>query len=297
MTNTARIVFLHRGPSPYLYYVVKQARHWNPSAEIIVLSDIARPELRRSANVVPIEHFGGGAEELARIYQHHSTNSHGFELFCFQRWFILREYLAAHPAARLVHLDSDVLTFTEFEPEFARLGAFDVGIVGFQGPQSMLIAHPGFVTALCDHITRLFTEEAAELAAMYAKWRETTDSTAVSDMHALHTLLASGQFRKLDLAMVRDGSAYDGVIHEADGFAFADGQKRLTWREGQPWGARADSGAPVRFQTLHCQGHSKHRILEHFKARDFSYYLDRIAERIRRFAPKFPSPLPPTAAR
>lgn len=281
--NAPRLVFLHRGASPYLYYVVKQARRWNPRSEIVVLSDLPRPELRRVATVVSLDRYLDGAAKLARIYQHLSGNSPSFELFCFQRWFVLREYLAAHPAERLVHLDSDVLTFVSFDSEFARLGSFDVGIVGFQGPQSMLIANAAFIPALCDHITRLFAEESAQLATMYAEWKTKTDNTAVSDMHALHTLLAKGAFRQIDLAVVRDDMAYDGVIHEAEGYALADGQKLLAWRRGQPWGMLEKGGALVRFATLHCQGPSKHRILEHFQARDASYYLDRGFERVRQF--------------
>lgn len=287
------IAFVHTGPSVYLYYVVKQARRWNPTAEIVVLSDIPRPEIRRYAKVALMAEFSDGAAEFARVYQHLSVNPFGFELFCFQRWFVLRDFLATHPAARVVHLDSDVLSYTDFAPEFARLGDFDVGIVGFQGPQSMLIASDKFIPELCDHITRLFTEEAHALAEMYAEWRTQTDFTAVSDMHALHTLLATGKFRKLDLAVVRDNCTYDGTIHEAEGFSLADGQKHLVWRNGQPWATRADTGASVCFRTLHCQGPSKPRILEHFKARDLRYYLDRAAERVTRFTSTTSRPPPP----
>lgn len=278
------IVFLHWGPTPYLYYVVKQARHWNPRADIIVLSDIPRPELERHATVVPFERHDRGAKEFAGIYQHHSENSFAYEIFNFQRWFILRDYAATHGLRQIVHLDSDELTYSCYASEFSRLGSFDVGVVGYQGPQSMLIAEPAFIGALCDRITELFTVESSNLATMYAEWKTVTDFTAVQDMHAIHTLLARGAFKQLDLSAIRDNAVYDGAIHEAEGYDFANGQKQFSWCDGQPWGRHVETNSLVRFCALHCQGAAKNRILEHFKARDFSYYYDRLKIRMRRGA-------------
>lgn len=274
------IVFIHRGESWYLYYTVKQARKWNPAAPIFVVSDVRQRALERYATVVPLQEHMAAANAFAHDYTHHSANPAAFELFCFQRWFILRSLMEAKALRRVVHLDSDVLCFTDFVGEFARLGDFDVGIVGFQGPQSMLISSPHFVKGLCERIVRLFTEERAALAELFEKWRQNSPDTAVSDMHALHTFLAGSGLRSVDLSVVRDGAVYDDVIHESGGCEMSDGIKKIEWRGNEPWVRQSRGGDAVRLKTIHCQGPSKGRIVDLFRARDFAYYTDRLFSRL-----------------
>lgn len=55
---------------------------------------------------------GPGYERLCRTYVHLSSNPPEFEKICFRRYFLLSEYLRAHPEHReFVLIDSDVLLF------------------------------------------------------------------------------------------------------------------------------------------------------------------------------------------
>ncbi len=276
------IIFIHRGESWYLYYTVKQARYYHPGANIVVISDCPQERLVRYAEVHSIWDFWQGAEEVSSVYEHHSVNSPEFELFCFQRWFVIRDFLKSRAARRVIHLDSDILVYDDLFDDFSRMGGASLGIVGFQGAFCMLIPKPKVISDFCDRVLRLYGEERESLSSLYKEWTSKSEYVAVSDMHALHTFVAEHDLSTLDLSIVCGGSVYDTVIHESDGFDMRDGLKATEWNRGKPHVKRSASEEQVRLKTIHCQGDSKNRILSLFTARDLSFYLDKYTEIIRR---------------
>ncbi len=275
------LVFIHRSHSWYLYFTVKQARATNPRARIVVITDTPQPEIRPYAEVLPLSDYWSSAQTFAGAYRHLSYNSYEFELFCFQRWFILAEFIRQHQPAQLVHLDSDILVYDELAADFARLADADLALVGYQGPFSLFLPRPALIPEFCDHITHLFTHEVDELTRLYHEWKKTTEYTAVSDMHALHTFVKKRNLRALDLGQTHQNTAYDNVVHEPDGYAHANGVKTLTWRNRQPYAQHLATHSKVRLKTLHCQGPSKNRVLDYFQARDFGYYRDKFFQKLR----------------
>ncbi len=275
------LIFIHRSPSWYLYYSVKQARKFNPRADIVVLTDQPELRLKPYARVLPLSAYWSPADAFEKIYRHLSFNSRDFELFCFQRWFVLADYIRQHRPDRIVHLDSDVLVYQDLDADFPRFAACDLALVGFQGPFSLFLPRPALVGEFCAHITHLFTHEHEALARKYETWRAANPYTAVSDMHALHDFVARRQLRTADLAVPHDHAAYDNVVHEADGYVTQDGIKVLEWISDRPHARRLSDQALIRLNTLHCQGPSKARMLSFFRARDAGYYRDKISEKLR----------------
>ncbi len=275
------LIFIHRGESWYLYYTVKQARAFNPRARIVVISDHPQPTLRPYAEILPIDRYFSTSENFARIYRHLSFNPVAFELFCFQRWFILAEFIRQHQPERLVHLDSDILVYHDLAQEFPRLETSDLALVGFQGPFSLFLPRPALIGEFCDHITHLFTHEADDLERQYLEWKAVNPYTAVSDMHALHTFVERRKLRAYDLGQPYQNTAYDNIVHEPDGYEHRDGFKVLTWQNNAPHARHLATNSIVRLQTLHCQGPSKARILDFFRARNFSYYRDKFVQKLR----------------
>lgn len=270
------IIFIHRGQSWYLYYTVKQAHDFHPHADIVVISDVEQPDLERYARVLPLEDYWESADRFASIYEHHSTNSYDFELFCFQRWFVVADFISKHRPKRLAHLDSDLLVYDDLFADFTRLQGCDLALVARQGPFSLLLPQPDLVNRFCRRISKLYTEEKAELKAIYTEWTKDGRETAVSDMHALHTFVSGEKLRVIDLAEKYNGTAYDNVVHLSDGYCLENGCKKLRWKKNQPFAQVESSQEWIRLKTLHCQGASKHRILDFFTQRDLSYRRDRI---------------------
>jgi hypothetical protein len=73
---------------------------------------------------------GFAYRRFCEVYVHLSSNTPAFEKICFRRYFLLADYLAAHPECReFVLIDSDVLLFRGAGAHIAQL----VGNAAFSG--------------------------------------------------------------------------------------------------------------------------------------------------------------------
>ena len=75
---------------PELELVVKQAKKNN--SEVYLIGDEGNLQYATDNHRDMFE-YCEGVEEFEKLYQHLSTNQQGIELFCFTRWFILRNFL------------------------------------------------------------------------------------------------------------------------------------------------------------------------------------------------------------
>lgn len=113
------IIVLHKGSSDYLKICLAQAKFSNPNSRIILLGDETNETL---AKQVGAEHYlicnyFSKAQEFAKIYKHYSTNPYDYELFCFQRWFVVDEFINSEGLDKFLHIDSDVLLYADFSKE------------------------------------------------------------------------------------------------------------------------------------------------------------------------------------
>jgi len=79
-------------------------------------------ETKNSTKVtyININHYFKSANEFAKIYKYLTPSDDGkislqhyeYELRCFQRWFVLKEYLEAQQSERIFYSDSDSVVFT-----------------------------------------------------------------------------------------------------------------------------------------------------------------------------------------
>ena len=89
------ITFIHQGNTRYLKYAVAQA---NASGyETIVVGDasVARDvdAGRLKCQFFLLSDLWGRATEFAGVYNHLSVNQEQYELFCFQRWYVIYELI------------------------------------------------------------------------------------------------------------------------------------------------------------------------------------------------------------
>src|SRR5437870_5654360 len=125
-TPSIPIVFFHKGDAWYLWYTLRQARLTNPEAPIYLLGDVHCRRYDRFAEFVDLRPYDAAAREFAGLYVHLSTNHADFELVCFQRWFVLREFMREKGLDRCVYLDSDVMAYTDLAGEFGRFAEKDL---------------------------------------------------------------------------------------------------------------------------------------------------------------------------
>ena len=151
------IIVLHKGSSDYLKICLAQAKFSNPNSRIILLGDETNETL---AKQVGAEHYlicnyFSKALEFEKIYKHYSTNSYNFELFCFQRWFVVDEFINSEGLDRFLHIDSDVLLYADFSKELE----FIDFINNYDLTYSHASAHTSFFNsrrALCEFCNFIF---------------------------------------------------------------------------------------------------------------------------------------------
>lgn len=275
------IVLTHRGYSWYLPYSLCQARASNPRARVLLITDQRPPLPRRFAEIVSLRDHWREAEDFARIYTHLSPNSYNFELFCFQRWFVLNSVMVQLALDRCFFLDSDVLLYSDLTEVDQSYRAVDMTVNFEQGPYSCFINRAATLRDFCDYINLLFRNHTAAMEADYRQWQQAGLHGGISDMHALKHFIRERGIQVMDTSEIVNDATFDTVIHESNGYETRDGQKAVIWRKNIPFVTHLARPKPVRFHTLHMQGNSKASILTHHRLGRFRSLAIGVYNRLR----------------
>jgi hypothetical protein len=98
------LIFVHNGNQSYLDNVFEMTRLFNPTLRIILLGDESNKLIALKHNV---EHYSYSLYYETIPYEHFSPNPKEYELFCFERWFILRNFMKEQKIDKIVYSDSD----------------------------------------------------------------------------------------------------------------------------------------------------------------------------------------------
>ena len=249
------IVFIHLGDSPHLAHALAQARQSNPLSRVILLGDDANREHEGVEHYALRDYFRGAAD-FAAAYTHHSSHPEAFELICFQRWFALEEFLTAEGLQQCVYLDSDVLLYADITHDIAKFHRFDftlcwnmVGCIFFLNRRQGLEM---FCRFAMDLYTRRQPYHYDRMVAHYAVRQRHRLTGGVCDMTALQ-LYAEVNFGSVgEASHIIDGAVYDpNIAAPHPGFEMENGVKKITWRDGQPWGTYVPNWR-ARFASAPC---------------------------------------------
>ena len=106
------VVFIHRNNCEYLNDTIKHAEVFNPE-RVVLISDVdQQPDIAKYYN---IDQYTEYADKFAQIYQSLSTTTcagiDDYEMFCFQRWFILLKWMESTETDVCLYCDSDLLLY------------------------------------------------------------------------------------------------------------------------------------------------------------------------------------------
>lgn len=111
--SDAPIVFVHRGGSPVLRFAVEKALEFGN--KVVLLGDansVSHVENLQGVKTVRIEALmNSDVRTFIESYQHRSTNSVEFELFCIVRWILLRNFCHSNNYFAIFHFDHDSIPF------------------------------------------------------------------------------------------------------------------------------------------------------------------------------------------
>jgi len=261
---TTAIVFIHRSNSNYLSYTLAQAKYSNPDARVILLGDESNKY--ESVEHYSIADYSDSASDFAQVYQHLSVNPIEYELLCFQRWFVLKDFIRQQSIQHCLYLDSDVMLYVDVVEEQKRLANYNIALTGYV-PGSTYINSLAALEQFCRFITHLYQDPIAfqSIESAFKQKLRNSLATSISDMFAFEEYRRQYPEKVGDLLEIINNSTYDVGMTNPDGYeATLKGIKKINLINGYPYGYLIESSQAIRFNSLHFQGSSKNLIQDFF---------------------------------
>lgn len=258
------------GKQKYLPIVLHHAEKHN--AHSVIIGD-------QQTRALGAEHFlftDYNDGDFSRTYEHMGHGGHRFHLFCFERWFAIRNYMREHSVEKAFVCDADVMIYCDLEQEEEKFGDY---LAVYSVPENQ----PGYrwsaggivsywtlagLESFCDFMFQAYTS-AEGLAELRKKWQWHQESGwhgGVCDMTLLY--LFSKEHHVEGICQVRDHTAFDHNINVSENYhpdeymMTAGGVKTLKWQDNQPYAYNLVLNDWVRFNSLHFQGGAKRLIRE-----------------------------------
>lgn len=284
MSTGIPIFFMHRSNSDYLKYSVNQASVSNPDSDIYLIGD-AENDVFPNLNHKMIDDYTEGSSKFEALYEHLSTNSIGFELFCFQRWFVLLEIMQSQQIPVVFFADSDLMIYGNISEEREKLADLDIAYCCPRRQESFrwtASAHASFwtikgLTQFCAFMLEMYAGEG--LKKLHQKWewqQEQGILGGVCDMTLLYLFYEKNHDSILNLLEVREGATFDLSVNVSENFE--DGEykmdgayKGFTWKNKMPYASHLKLNTPVRFNTIHFQERAKLLMHKFYHGSDLKY--------------------------
>ncbi len=156
MENKLALIFTHKGSSDYLWYCLEQAKKTNPEARIILLGDEANKPYDSSIEHYLISDYFDGATKFESVYRHQSSNPYWYELICFQRWFIINDFVQKNNIDMLYGCDTDIMIYDDLSKYIPQVN-FKLTIANKNGPQCSFFTKES-INDFCNYIIKQYTD-------------------------------------------------------------------------------------------------------------------------------------------
>jgi hypothetical protein len=253
------IIFVHKGDPYYLDFSINQAHASSPGSPVYLVTDTLT--MRYSfVNYVDMNRYNKAAQQFEKIYKHGSTNSYNNELFCFQRWFVIRDFCAAEKINNFLYLDSDLMLYCDADKTFGKFSDVAFTITKQISPHCCYFSSQQHLSSFCNFVIRLYTDPVL-IPRFEKKWEYHVKNSlpgGVCDMTAFFEYRNDHSGCARDLLEIVNGETFDDNINEPDGFVMDEhGLKKIEFINGAPYGTLKESGEKVKFNNLHFQGRAK----------------------------------------
>ncbi len=284
------IIFVHRGNPYYLYSVLKQAKKTNPKSDIILLGD----ETNKSFSFVKhydISDYFDSATQFAKVYQHHSPNPYGYELFCFQRWFVIKDFIAKQLKGKghFFYCDTDTLLFNDLSAEFKRYDKYEMSICR-TGTPCFSFFNDGVINKFTDFIYEMYatSEGQQKISAYVDELKAKHRRYGISDMTAFSAYGHSYLPHILRVDIPKDNMCFcHNIQDEVDGYLMAGQYMQTILKNKIPYGLYLETNKWVKFLGIHFQGSAKKIMYKYLPLPDkmgflYKYYYQRLANKLKK---------------
>lgn len=279
------IFLVHKTNSSYLKYALKQARKYNPDSAIYLLGDDENNQYPFVTHVI-ISDYLRSADAFKREYRHMSAAPYEFELFCFERWFIIKDFVVENNISQFIYIDSDVLVFSNLTKALKPFQHFSIANTGVAMPAFTYFGNQSAIINFCDFMLMQYTEDRYQKRLKEGwEYLKPRNWGGICDMvfFEYYFMDNPSNLGKLDL-LIND-SIFDEHIRSSNGFEMENDIKKFKWINQQPYGFHLLFKKWIKFHGIHYQGHSKKMMYKHYKGG--GYYSDRLKELVQEFRDKY----------
>jgi hypothetical protein len=310
MSKPIPVLQFFRGNPPYLNLSLQQAQRFNQ--DVILIGDTSNQKIIRQH--YPYTDYNQRFQSFTQVYEHLSSNSADFETRCFQRFFVLHQWMAAHDQDKVFMIDSDLLLYanlTEFYEKYLQAHEVALCIPKLKNQETEYVwtasPHLSFwtrsaVESFTQFCLDIYIHHKDLLHQKYRYHQTMNQPGGICDMTLLY-LWARDNPTVFNLLELKNGVAIDHNINSKDDlyenqYKLKAGIKAIYFEQGLPH--EQDTGN--QFLGIHFQGTAKPlmAIFTEEKAqagmRTLFYTfpaLGRILLKIyQRLSPKLPAPIP-----
>lgn len=271
------VVFIHKGgvknDSGYLRHALQLASRRN--SEVVLIGD------SNDLPHIPIGDYLPRGEEFTQLYQHMNTNPEEFELFCFQRWFVLLEFMERENVDTCLHLDSDVLLFADAQEEWAGYQQYAFTLSSGHCAHTSFFTKPG-LSAFCDYLLESYSAMSPlnkQLTRIHAEMVEQQLPGGICDMTLFQLFKDRGAWPIGEMTEVVDGKTWDHNMRVNHGYRMLEWHdedlvdeqlKDIRFAGGVPHAWLTDQKRWIRFNSLHFQGHAKRLVGKYARGESLS---------------------------
>ena len=262
------VVLIHSGYSDYLKYTIQMSLKNNRT---YLISDI-NPHIEcENFTFVDSQNHVGSSNDFIPHYIHMNTTSYSYELFCYQRWFILKDFMEKTQTDKVFYIDSDVLLFENISNEWKKFEQYEMTLLHRTAAISSFITKKG-LDSFCNMLLSIFKNKESYpfkiISSLYTIRQQSGLDGGVCDMTLFeffhyHAEYGGGPGRVGEMMQIIDDTTYDHNINAEDNdYEFINNNKNIQIVARKPFVYNKKLGRIIKFNTVHFQGYAKNRIKE-----------------------------------
>lgn len=280
-----KIFIIHKGRQEYLKITIKQILKYNDWNDVIFLTDnklATKKFLWENIVYENISDYFDSAKEFEIYYKHMSYNKKQYELFCFQRWLILNEYITRNKIKEFSHIDSDVLLYCNVQEYYNdNLKWLDFCYTWscwhvFFGSQRWINCFSEFLFDQyknnLEELKKYCTGEKISRIIRNNGSIYEDKTNCVTDMTLFDLFIknSSLSIQTKDIWIIQNNTVFDNCIHMSEWFKYRFWIKNLKFDWELPyWILKGDKrNNKIYFKALHFQWVTK-KFMKYFYEKDF----------------------------
>ena len=283
---------LKRNALDYLFVPLSLASvvRSNPDADVYFLNvNDAYPLNVMGVHDVDVREIQVSATvNIKKSYKHLSTNHADFELFCIERFFVIRDFMKSRNMECAFLIETDVLLFTNLNQFFENVPDFEWDKIYLSEKKCISLAYVTyeFISFYCDFVLNCYesSDIYQKISTFYDKYIERGGKGGICDMtfceYISNGMYGSSNNFKIknfsDVFSSVDGDTFlfdsfigrDGILDSEIKFemdkSYIDNKviKKVSYIDSQPF-VHSTSGN-VNLGSLHCQGAAKGLMANYF---------------------------------